>query len=110
METMQKDSDLDVSANGAVIGSVEMEKSDKDEKKELLQDVESALDVKVKDKKPKKTCKPKTPVAPTRRSKRLQEQDDVLTGKILGNLHSTNGTKTDLHSTSDDLPSPTYWD
>ena len=97
---MQTEDDSAVNANGAIVGSVEVEKVDNVEE-ELLKDVESALDVEVDSKKPKKPQKPKTPVAPTCRSKRLQDQEDLLTGKILANLHSTNPTPSNLHSTTD---------
>ena len=102
MKTMQNETSSEVNANGAVIGSVNIEQSDQEEE-DLLEDVQSTLDVKVQNKTPKKPRKPKTPVAPTRRSKRLQEQDDILTGKILGNLHSTSRLETDLHSTTVEL-------
>ena len=70
----------------AVIGK--LEKTDKEEE-ELLNEVESSFDVKVdRKKRTKKTVSGE----PTCKSKRLQEQDDMLMGKIFSGPRLRNST------------------
>ena len=76
----------------AIIGSIEDDVLDEDDA--LLQDVSESMDVKIVNKEKKQKSKLK----PTRRSKRIKEQEAALTRSIISSLHSTSKPRTTQNS------------
>ena len=78
-----------------IVGSIDKNETE-DEK--LLKDVTESLDVNIVEKKTDKHKKNKPQVKPTRRSKRIKEQEDQLTRSMLLSVHSTTKPRTTRNS------------